>query len=112
ITYHPTRRVDVSVGTEYPADLDEVRSVLQKAAMAVPGRLDDRDPEVFLSQLGASSIDWQVRVWAPTSEYWAVRQATTRLVKKHLDEAGIGIPFPQRDVHLDGALTGPSPQLP
>ncbi len=106
ITYHPTRRVDVNVGTDYPADLDEVRAVLQQAAEAVPGRLEDPSPQVFLSELGASSIDWQVRVWAPTSEYWNVKQAATRLVKKSLDDAEIGIPFPQMDVHLDGAVSG------
>jgi small conductance mechanosensitive channel len=108
ITFHPTRRVDVSVGTEYPADLDKVRTVLESAAQNVPGRLDDPEPQVVLLELGSSSIDWQVRVWAPTSDFWTVRQATTRLVKKHLDEAGIGIPFPQMDVHLDGALSGDS----
>jgi small conductance mechanosensitive channel len=67
---------------------------------------------VVLLELGSSSINWQVRVWANTSEYWDIWQATTRLVKKRLDEAGIGIPFPQMDVHLDGALSGASPQLP
>ncbi len=106
VTYHPTRRVDVAVGTDYPADLDDVRSVLERAAAAVPGRLDDPAPQVFLKALGSSSIDWSVRVWAPTSEYWVVHEATTRLVKKHLDDAGIGIPFPQMDVHLDGSLKG------
>ncbi len=105
ITFHSTRRVDVSVGTEYPADLDEVRQVLERAAQDVPGKLDDPKPQIVLLELGGSSIDWQVRVWAPTSDYWDVRQATTRLVKKHLDEAGIGIPFPQMDVHLDGSLS-------
>lgn len=106
ITFHPTRRVDVSVGTEYPADLDQVRSVLERAARDVPGILEDPEPQVVLLELGGSSIDWQVRVWAPTSEYWTVRQATTRLVKRYLDEAEIGIPFPQMDVHVDGVISG------
>ncbi|NNE45893.1 MAG: mechanosensitive ion channel [Rhodothermales bacterium] len=108
LTFHPTRRVDVPVGTEYPADIDAVRAILQKAANAVEGRLDDRAPEIFLQDLGASSIDWVVRVWAPTADYWTVRQATIRDVKKSLDDAGIGIPFPQMDVHLDGLPTGAS----
>jgi small conductance mechanosensitive channel len=100
--------VDVSVGTEYAANTDEVRKVLERAAGDVPGILNDPEPQVVLLELGGSSIDWQVRVWAATSDYWNVRQATTRLVKKYLDEAGIGIPFPQMDVHLDGALSGDS----
>jgi len=105
LTYHPARRVDVSVGTDYPADLDTVRSVLEQAAAQVPGQLADRAPQVFLSDLGDSSINWQVRVWCDPVNYWDVWQATTRQVKKALDDAGIGIPFPQMDVHLDGALS-------
>lgn len=101
ITHHSTRRVDVAVGTEYSADLDRVREVLESAAKACPGRLDDPETQVVLLELGSSSIDWSVRVWANTSDYWPVRQALTRQVKKSLDDASLGIPFPQMDVHLD-----------
>lgn len=100
-TFHPTRRVDVSVGVEYPADLDRTREVLLDAARGVPGGLDDPEPAVVLTGLGDSAVDWQVRVWANTADYWAVRDATTRAVKLALDEAGLGIPFPQMDVHLE-----------
>jgi len=104
ITFHETRRVEVAVGTEYSANLDEVRRVLEEAANGVAGRLDDPAPAVVLTELGASSIDWAVRVWAPTSDFWTVKQALTRDIKNGLDAAGIGIPFPQMDVHLDGSL--------
>lgn len=104
ITFHDTRRVDVSVGTDYPADLDETRKVLEAAAEGVPGRLPDQDIQVVLDSLGDSSINWQVRVWSKTSDFLAVKQALTRAVKMALDEADIGIPFPQMDVHLDGGL--------
>jgi small conductance mechanosensitive channel len=104
ITYHDTRRVEVAVGTDYGANLDQVRTVLEKAAHDVAGRLEDPAPAVVLTELGASSIDWAVRVWAPTSEFWTVKQALTRDIKVALDSAGIGIPFPQMDVHLDGSL--------
>ena len=56
------------------------------------------------SVFGGSSIDWQVRVWCKTEDYWDVWQATTRACKLSLDEAGIGIPFPQQDVHLDESV--------
>ncbi len=108
ITFHETRRVDVPVGTDYPADLDEVRKILESAADQVEGRLDDPAPQVVLVELGGSSINWEVRVWAPTSEFLAVKQRAIRIVKKKLDEAGVGIPFPQMDVHIDGALASPS----
>ncbi|RMH11643.1 MAG: mechanosensitive ion channel family protein [Planctomycetota bacterium] len=100
VTFHPKRRVDVSVGTDYSADLDQTRAVLARAAAQVEGRLPDEDPVVYLVELGNSSIAWSVRVWAPTSDYAAVRERLTRDIKVALDEAGIGIPFPQMDVHV------------
>jgi len=103
-TYHTTRRVDVNVGADYAADIDATRAVLEKAAAGVPGRLDEPAPQVFLQQLGGSSVDWQVRVWCNTDDYWDICQATVRAVKQEMDAAGIGIPFPQMDVHLDGTL--------
>ncbi len=104
ITHHPTRRVDVSVRVAYDADLDRTREVLTQAAAAVPGRLEEPPPQIILLSLGDSSVDWQVRVWAETAEYWNVRDATTRSVKMALDQAGLAIPFPQVDVHM--ASTG------
>lgn len=101
VTHHATRRVDVAVGTDYSADLDATRAVLEKAAASVEGVMTDPAPVIYLSELGGSSIDWAVRSWAKTEDYWAVREGVTRAVKMHLDEAGIGIPFPQMDVHMD-----------
>ena len=101
ISYHPTRRADVAVGTDYSADLDRTRQVLEQAARGVPGRLEDQDPQVVLVELGASSIDWQVRVWANAADFFPVKEAATRAIKVALDDAGIGIPYPQMDVHLD-----------
>lgn len=79
-------------------------AVLEKAAASIPGMIQDPAPQVMLKALGGSSIDWQVRVWCKTEDYWDVWQATTRACKVSLDEAGIGIPFPQQDVHLDEAV--------
>lgn len=101
ITYHPTRRVDVSVGTSYGDDLDAVRATLAKAIETIPQKLSDPAPQVYLNALGTSSIDWVVRVWVPTKDYWPVRDALTRAIKYALDEGGHTIPFPQMDVHLD-----------
>ena len=101
ITFHSKRRADVDVGVDYSADIDQTRELLMKAAQSVEGQLQDEEPAVVLLNLGASSVDWSVRVWAPTSDFAAVKQATIRAVKRTLDEAGIGIPYPQMDVHLD-----------
>lgn len=100
-THNPHRRVDVSVGTDYGADLDQTRATLEKALADVPGALSEPAPEVFLKGLGGSSVDWQLRVFCEPSKYWDVWQATIRAGKYALDGAGIGIPFPQVDVHLD-----------
>jgi len=101
LTYHPIRRVDISVGVEYPADTEQTRQVLTEAAKNVPGCIEDPAPQIILLNLGDSSVDWQVRVWTNTDDYWDVVDAATQCVKVALDEAGMGIPFPQIDVHLD-----------
>lgn len=103
-TGYDLRRADVDVGTEYSADIDQTRGVLEKAIQTVPGMLKDPAPQVFLAGLGGSSVDWQMRVWCKTEDYWDVYQATIRNTKKALDDAGIGIPFPQTDVHLDDTV--------
>ena len=103
-TGYETRRADVGVGTEYGANVDQTREVLEKVAANIPGMLKDPAPQVFLASLGDSSVDWQLRIWCKTEDYWDVYQATIRNAKAALDQAGIGIPFPQRDVHLDDAL--------
>ena len=105
ITHHATRRVDVGVGVDYSADIDQVKEILEQAAKETPGVLEDPPPQIFLKELGGSSVDWQVRVWCETAAYWDVYQATIRAAKYALDGAGVGIPFPQLDVHFDAPVT-------
>jgi small conductance mechanosensitive channel len=100
-THHDTRRVDVSVGTAYDADLATTRAVLTSVAESVEGGFSAPAPQVYLSELGASSIDWAVRVWTNTGDYWDVSERLTTQIKQALDAEGIGIPYPQMDVHLD-----------
>lgn len=104
VTFHEVRRVDVSVGVDYGADMDATRGVLEGAVTKVDGILEEPKTQVMLTGLGASSVDWVVRVWAKTSDYWTVMEALTRAIKIQLDEAKIGIPFPQTDIHLDSAV--------
>lgn len=106
VTFHPKRRLDVAVGTEYSADLDKVREVLMGAAQSIEGRLQDQEPMIVLLELGDSSINWSVRIWVNTGDYWPLRDKLTRACKYALDEANIGIPFPQMDVHVNGSLQG------
>jgi small conductance mechanosensitive channel len=100
-THNPTRRVDVPVGVDYGADIDETRKVLEAALPDIPFQAEGTTPQVFLDSLGDSSVNWQMRVFAKPTEYWDAYQATIRAAKMALDKAGISIPFPQQDVHLD-----------
>ncbi len=102
ITFHPKRRVDVNVGVDYSADIDTTREVLERAARNVTNRLEDEDVQVVLMDLGASSVNWQVRVWTATSDFLAAKDNLTQNIKTALDEAGISIPFQQLDVHHYG----------
>jgi small conductance mechanosensitive channel len=104
ITHHPERRCDVNVGCDYGADLDKTREVLEKAAESLDElnvKGEGRGYQVFLIDLGDSSVNWVVRFWTTGADFWVAKEKLTRAVKQHLDEAGIGIPFPQMDVHLD-----------
>ncbi|MEM9752649.1 MAG: mechanosensitive ion channel domain-containing protein [Planctomycetota bacterium] len=103
ISHHDDRRCDVSVGVAYDADLDKTREVLEAAANSIADmRLDGegRGHQIVLGDLGDSAVGWTVRFWCKAADYWGVKEALTRAVKNHLDEAGLGIPFPQMDVHV------------
>ena len=104
VSFHKTRRVDVEVGTEYRSDIDKAREVMLAAAKACDKVLLDPEPNVVLRGLGNSSIDWMVRAWVNTEDYWPTKDRLTRDVKYALDNAKIGIPFPQMDVHIDGGI--------
>ena len=110
-TRNALRRVDVNVGAAYNADLDVTRTALERAAEAVnsafvrsAGDVDVPEPQVYLMELGASSVDWQLRVWCRPEDFWGVREALTGAAKESLDQTGISIPFPQMDVHVVGKV--------
>ena len=110
-TRNPVRRVDVNVGAAYSADIKETRAVLERAAARIGTAYgqssedaSNPNPQVYLQKLGASSVDWQLRVWCHPSQYWDVREELTAAAKDALDRAGISIPFPQLDVHVLGKV--------
>lgn len=100
VTFHDKRRVDIDVGVDYAADIDETRAQLEKAITLVEARLGEESHQVFLKNLGASSVNWQLRIWCKTADYWVVWEQTVRAIKTTLDDAALNIPFPQMDVHL------------
>lgn len=112
ITYHAVRRADVNVGTAYSADIDQTRAVLDRAVRSVALVVPAPAPEVVLTDLGASSVNWQVRGWAKRESFGDAKQAIIRAVKMELDAARISIPFPQLDLHLDPSGPEPAPAPP
>lgn len=102
ITHSPTRRVDVNVGVDYDADIDEVRQVLVTAAKSVKTRVSNEEPVAMLIGLGGSSVDWQVRIFCNTEDYWTCMEEGIRAVKNGLDAAHIGIPYPKMVIHQAG----------
>ena len=101
ISHHSTRRVDVSVGSDYGADLDKTRETLLTAAKSIEQGLADPAPAIVLTELGDSSVNWSVRLWVKSEDYWAVKDELTRRVKNSLDQANIGIPFPHMEINLN-----------
>jgi len=98
---YDTRRVDIDLGCDYDAAIDDCRAALNEAVAKVDKKLEDPAPQAFLASLGASSVDWQVRIWCKTEDYWDVHEATIRAIHGTLGDKGIGIPYPQMDVHFD-----------
>ena len=95
-----TRRVEIIVGVSYGDDIDKVRSVLQGVVDSEARALKEPESMIAVKEMADSSVNFVLRLWVNTEDYWAVFFDTTEAVKKSLDKAGISIPFPQRDVHL------------
>jgi len=94
------RRVDMTVGVAYDADLSKVKEVLNDIISKDARILSDPEPLVVVGELADSSVNFIVRVWTKGADYWGVKFDATEAIKNRFDEAGIGIPFPQRDIHI------------
>ena len=94
------RRVDLEFGIGYSDDIEKAQQILEEIVAAHPKVLEDPAPVVKLSALADSSVNFICRPWTVPGDYWDVYWDVTKEVKKRFDAAGIGIPFPQRDVHL------------
>lgn len=98
-----TRRVDMVIGVSYSDDPDKVRQTLKELVAAEDRILDEPACTIAVSELGDSSVNFVVRPWVATADYWGVMFDMTEAVKKRFDEEGISFPFPQRDVHVYNA---------
>lgn len=97
---NPTRRVDLVASCSYDDDLDHVRKVLEGIVADDDRLLDEPATSIAVTELGDSSVNFIVRPWVKSGDYWAVRCDMTEQIKKRFDAEGLSIPYPQRDVHV------------
>ena len=95
-----TRRVDMVIGVGYNDDLKIAAEILMKICQNHPKVLKEPAPKVFINNLGDSSVDFVVRPWAKSEDYWTVLPEVLETAKVELEAAGCNIPYPQTDVHL------------
>ncbi len=99
-TVKGTRRVDLVMGIGYGDDIDKAKQIMADVVAGDDRILTDPAPQIALSELADSSVNFVVRPWVKSADYWNVHSALTENIKKAFDANGISIPFPQRDVHL------------
>ncbi|WP_435214420.1 mechanosensitive ion channel family protein [Luminiphilus sp. nBUS_16] len=95
-----TRRVDMVFGVDYGDDLREAKALLRTIILADDRVLAEPEPVIAVSELADSSVNFIVRPWVKSADYWPVLWDTTEKVKLEFDAQGLSIPFPQMDIHL------------
>ncbi|PCI10989.1 MAG: mechanosensitive ion channel protein [Flavobacteriaceae bacterium] len=93
------RRIDITMGVSYDADIKQTKELLMKILTDNPRVLKDPAPGIFLGELADSSVNFKMRPWVLTADYWDVYFEVMEASKIELDKAGIEIPYPQMDVH-------------
>jgi small conductance mechanosensitive channel len=95
------RRIDLVIGVGYEDDLKLVKSTLEEILSNNEKVLQEPAPAVALAELADSSVNFNVRPWVKSEDYWAVRSALLETIKLTFDEKNISIPYPQMDIHMD-----------
>lgn len=99
-THSDRRQMDLVVSIGYDDDIKKAKSILEDLVQAETKRIADAETNIFVKELGASSVDLGMRFWVPTEDYWNIRWNMLEKVKYAFDENGISIPFQQLDVNL------------
>ncbi|HJU26290.1 MAG TPA: mechanosensitive ion channel domain-containing protein, partial [Rhodanobacteraceae bacterium] len=92
------RRFEFTVGIGYRDDIGHAMQIVREAFAADPRILQDPSPGVWVSALGASTVDLVIRAWAEVADLWEAQTALTRTIKERFDAEGISMPFPQHEV--------------
>ncbi len=104
VTALSTRRVDLVMGIGYSDDIDKAQAVIEEVISKHEKVLETPAPTIKVHELADNSVNFIVRPWSRTADYWDVYWDLTRDIKKRFDEEGINIPYPQRDLHLSGPI--------
>ncbi len=99
-TEQDTRRVDISIGADYSDSVSRVKEVLLSIAKNDSRVLDDPATAVVLTDFGDSSVNFQLRAWVKTGDYWDAMFTMNEEIKKQFDANDISIPYPQQDVYV------------
>ncbi len=101
------RRTTFALGVGYGDDLDSAQKLILETLERVEGVADEPAPQAFVHEFGDSSINYAVRYWhgSPIADEWRVRDEVARSLKRALDDAGVEIPFPQLDLHVQAVPT-------
>ncbi|WP_087023871.1 small-conductance mechanosensitive channel MscS [Thaumasiovibrio subtropicus] len=97
---HRVRRIDYVIGVSYGADLQKTKAVLEEVCASDERVLKSPAPQVGVVELADSSVNFVVRPWVKTDQYWDVYFDLLQAIKERLDDEKIEIPFPQMDVHV------------
>ncbi|NMM43717.1 mechanosensitive ion channel [Rhodospirillaceae bacterium KN72] len=97
------RRMDLVVGISYEDDIGKALEILNGLMEKDDRVLKDPAPQTMVTTLGDSSVNITMRFWAKSADFWALKWDMTRWSKEKIEEGGLSIPFPQRDVHMIAA---------
>lgn len=98
----PNRRVDITVGIGYGADIKTAKDIMLSLAQAHELVFADPEPTIRVTNLGDSSVDLTLNVWTSNADWWTVNCDLLEQIKYALDDKAIEIPFPQRSLHVEG----------
>lgn len=99
-TANDTRRIDLTVGVGYGDDLDDAEEAIRRVLDSEERLLEEPEPQVAVDSLGDSAVNFIVRPWVKTEDYWSVRRDLVRALKEEVEAAGCGFPYPSRDVYV------------
>ena len=108
VTAADRRKLEITVGISYEDSIQTAKAVLQRLLTEHPLVLHDQEAQVFVAELGESSVVLGVRCWVKTDQYFPVLWQLNEQIKEAFDEAGIHLPYPQMDVHMNADKHSPA----